>query len=212
LTIQRVDANLHAFVFHRGTKVRWPVLSLLLYCFLGFARNEEKHLPPSIRILVADDYKGWRRQASLLLQVDPVLQVICEASDGSEAVQKAEEFRPDLILLDIGLPKLNGLEVARQIRKLAPESKIIFLTQESSADVVQEALSLGAHGYVVKERAGTELVAAVLAVLQGKQFISSGVTGHFSPRVTDAIAPDRLYPMETLRAPSAGGRETSRNH
>lgn len=166
--------------------MRWPVPSSLLYCFFGFAHNGEKHLPPSIRILVADDYEGWRRQASLMLQVDPILQVICEASDGSEAVQKAEEFRPDLILLDIGLPKLNGLEVARQIRKVAPESKIIFLTQESSADVVQEALRLGAHGYVVKERAGTELVPAVLAVLQGKQFISSGVTGYFSPGVTDA--------------------------
>jgi DNA-binding NarL/FixJ family response regulator len=72
------------------------------------------------------------------------LQVICEVADGWEAVQKAEELKPDLILLDIGLPTLNGIEAARQIRKLAPESRIVFLTQESSPDVVQEALSLGA--------------------------------------------------------------------
>jgi len=88
-------------------------------------------------------------------------------------VQKAEELQPDLIVLDIGLPTLNGMEAARRIRKLAPESKIIFLSQESSADVVHEALSLGALGYVVKAHAGSELLAAVEMVRQGRQFVSS---------------------------------------
>ena len=101
------------------------------------------------------------------------LQVIGEVSDGLEAVQQAVELQPDLILLDIGLPSLNGIEAARQIRKLIPESKIIFLTQESSADVVQEALSLGARGYVVKTMAESELLTAVEAVLLGKTFVSS---------------------------------------
>jgi DNA-binding NarL/FixJ family response regulator len=98
-------------------------------------------------------------------------------SDGLEAVQKAEELKPDLIVLDIGLPTLNGIEVARQIRRLVPDSKILFLSQESSADVVREALSLGALGYVVKAHAGTELLAAVQAVLQGNQFVSKGIIG-----------------------------------
>jgi DNA-binding NarL/FixJ family response regulator len=101
------------------------------------------------------------------------LQVICEVSDGLEAVQKAEELKPDLILLDIGLPRLNGIEAARRIRKLVPESKIIFLTQDSSAEVVQEALSLGARGYVVKVNAERHLLAAVEAVISGKRFVSS---------------------------------------
>jgi DNA-binding NarL/FixJ family response regulator len=92
--------------------------------------------------------------------------------DGFEAVRKAAELQPDLILLDIGLPFLNGIEAARQIRKLAPESKIIFVTQESSADVVEEALSSGAMGYVVKAEAASELLAAVEAVCQGRQFVS----------------------------------------
>jgi len=105
----------------------------------------------------------------------PELQVICEVSDGLVAVHKAEELQPDLILLDIGLPTLNGIEAARRIRKVAPKSRILFLTQESSADVVQEALSLGAAGYVLKVRAGSELLAAVEAALQGKQFVSSGL-------------------------------------
>jgi len=94
-------------------------------------------------------------------------------TDGLAAVQKAVELQPDLILLDIGLPTLNGFEAARQIRNLVPESKIIFFSQESSADVVQEALSIGAWGYVVKTRAGTELLAAVEAVISGKRFVSS---------------------------------------
>jgi DNA-binding NarL/FixJ family response regulator len=98
------------------------------------------------------------------------LQVIGEASDGLEAIQKAVELQPDLILLDIGLPTLNGLEAARQIRTLVPESKIIFLSQESSADVVQEALRIGAWGYVVKGGAETELLTAVETVISGKRF------------------------------------------
>jgi DNA-binding NarL/FixJ family response regulator len=100
------------------------------------------------------------------------LQVICEVSDGMEAVQKAEELKPDLILLDIGLPKLNGIEAARQIRKLSPQSKIIFVSQESSADMVQAALSSGALGYVVKTRAGSDLLAAIEAAILEKQFVS----------------------------------------
>jgi len=172
----------------------------------------EEYLPSSIRILVADDYKGWRRQACLLLQAHPELQVISEASDGLEAVQKAEEFRPDLILLDIGLPRLNGLEAARRIRKLAPESKILFLTQESAADVVQEALSLGALGYVVKAHAGAELLDAVQAVLQGKQFVSSGLTGGYFTQAADAQAPERPRYEEAPVTPGPREKEITRNH
>ena len=84
-------------------------------------------------------------------------------------------MKPDLILLDIGLPKLNGLEAARRIRQLSPESKILFLSQESSADVVQEALRLGALGYVVKGHAQSDLLPAVEAVLRGERFISSTI-------------------------------------
>ena len=94
-------------------------------------------------------------------------------SDGLEAVRKAKELSPDLILLDIGLPSLNGIEAARQIRKLAPESKIIFLTQESSEDVIEEALRLGAYGYIIKIKAKRDMLAAVETVISGKQFVSS---------------------------------------
>jgi DNA-binding NarL/FixJ family response regulator len=106
------------------------------------------------------------------------LQVIGVASDGVEAVQKAGELQPDLILLDIGLPSLNGIEVARQIRKLSLKSKVLFVSQESSADVVQGALGTGAQGYVLKSDAERELLEAVNAVLRGEQFVSGRFAGH----------------------------------
>jgi DNA-binding NarL/FixJ family response regulator len=128
---------------------------------------------------VVDDFELFRRFICSTLGKRQDLQVICEASDGPEAVQKVGELKPDLILLDIGLPTLNGIEAARKIRKLAPESKIIFVSQESSADLVQEALSLGALGYVWKTSAGSDLLAAVEAVLENRQFVSSGLSGEY---------------------------------
>jgi|SRR5580704_10328996 DNA-binding NarL/FixJ family response regulator len=128
--------------------------------------------PSTVRILVVDDYEPFRRFVRSTLGKRPELQIVGEASDGFEAVEKAEELQPDLILLDVGLPTLNGIEAARQIHTLAPESKMIFLSQESSADMVQEALSLGAWGYVAKVKAGSDLLPAVEAVLQGKRFVS----------------------------------------
>ena len=107
-----------------------------------------------------------------MLAKRPDLQVVAEVSNGLEAVQKAEELKPDLILLDVGLPGMNGIDAAREIRKLVPESKIVFLSQESATDIVQEALGLGAAGYVVKARAGEELSTAVESVRRGKQFVS----------------------------------------
>jgi DNA-binding NarL/FixJ family response regulator len=132
----------------------------------------------TVRVLVVDDHEPFRRFACSTLGKRRNLQVIGEASDGLEAVRKAEELQPDLIVLDIGLPTLHGIEVARRIRKLCPECKILFMSQESSADVAQEAFSLGALGYVVKAHAGSELLAAVEAVCQGKQFVSKGLSGH----------------------------------
>jgi DNA-binding NarL/FixJ family response regulator len=126
----------------------------------------------SVRILVVEDFPAFRHLISLILGKRDDLQVIGEASDGLEAVQKAVELEPDLVLMDIGLPSQNGIEAARQIRELVPEAKIIFLTQESSGEVVEEALSLGARGYVFKINAGSELVPAIDAATSGNRFVS----------------------------------------
>jgi DNA-binding NarL/FixJ family response regulator len=130
-----------------------------------------------IRILVVEDFKPWRGFISAAIEQEPQLQLICEVSNGLEAVQKARELKPDLILLDIGLPKLNGIAAARQIRALSPKSRILFLSQESSAAVVREALEIGA-GFVVKTDAGRELLSAVNGVMSGEQFLSSRAKRH----------------------------------
>ena len=132
-------------------------------------------MPSSIRVLVVDDYEPFRRFVCSRLESRPDLQVIGEASDGLEAVEKAQALKPDLILLDIGLPSLNGIEAAHRISRLIPAATILFVSQISDADVVQEALSNGAKGYVWKQDAGIDLLPAVEAALQGARFVSSGI-------------------------------------
>ncbi len=129
---------------------------------------------------MVEDFEPFRRLIRSRLQKQPDLQVINEVVDGLDAVEKAKELRPDLILLDIGIPGLNGIETARRIRKLVPESKIVFLSMEDSADVVREALNLGAMGYVVKAHVVGELLAAVEEVRQGRQFVSGGLADDIS--------------------------------
>ncbi len=137
-----------------------------------------------VRTLVVDDFEPFRRFVCSTLEGRSELQVIGEASDGLEAVQKAEELKPDLILLDIGLPTLSGIEAAHRISKLVPSATVLFLSQEIDADVVAAALSNGAGGYVLKLDAIQELLPAVESVLRGQRFISTGVTPpHTTPPV-----------------------------
>ena len=129
-----------------------------------------------ICVLVIEDFAPFWQVISSTLAERPDVQVIDEVADGLEGVHRAEVLEPDLVLLDIGLPTLNGIEVARQIRNLAPASKIIFVSQKSSCEVVQEALNLGAWGYVLKERTVNDLLPAVKAVLEGRPFVSFGLS------------------------------------
>lgn len=150
-----------------------------------------------------EDYEPFRRFLISTLQNGVEVRDIHEVSDGLEAIQEAQRLQPDLILLDIGLPTLNGFEAARQIRELSPTSKIIFVTQESSADMVQEALNIGASGYVVKADAGGELIAAVTTVLRGEQFIGSRFAGHdfsgtWNLQSTDAFSHDEYPASEPI--------------
>ena len=129
------------------------------------------------RVLVVDDYEPWRAFAASILKNQSKLQIIGEARDGLEAVQIAQQLQPDLILLDIGLPTLNGIEAARRIRESSPKSKILFVSENRSRDIAEEALRTGAFGYVVKAAAAAELLPAVEAVLEGKGFVSVNLTG-----------------------------------
>jgi len=128
------------------------------------------------RVLIVEDYEPFRRFVCSTLSKRPDLQIVGEVSDGLEAVLKARELRPDLILLDVGLPTLNGIEAARRIRELSPASRIVFVSQESSTEVVEEAFRVGALGYVFKTQAGVDLLPAVDA-LSALRFVSEGLAG-----------------------------------
>jgi DNA-binding NarL/FixJ family response regulator len=136
-------------------------------------KSEMRNSSAVIRILVVDDFEPFRRFLCETLQARPELQVVGEASDGLQAVQKAEELQPDLILLDIGLPKLNGIEAAHRISELVPSATILFISQNNDTDLVAAALSNGAKGYVLKQNANRELLPAVATVLQGDHFVSA---------------------------------------
>jgi len=155
---------------------------------------EARSLVRSFKILVVEDFDRYRQFIVLILRQRAEFQLIYEASDGLEAVERAEELKPDLVLLDIGLPRVNGIEAGRRIRKVSPNSKILFVSQESSADVVQEALHLGAQGYLLKADAAGELLPAVNAVLQGGQYLSRPLRPHVISKTHDE------YPASSLRS------------
>jgi DNA-binding NarL/FixJ family response regulator len=158
----------------------------ILVCFGSIKLDGGCLATSSICVLVVDDFEPFRRVVCSTLQNKLELRTILEASDGVEAIELAQALQPDLILLDIGLPKLNGIEAARRIRELAPQSKILFVSQESSVDVVEAAFTLGASGYVVKMDAGGELPTAVKAVLRGERFVGSRFAGHGFTGASDA--------------------------
>jgi len=155
-----------------------------------------------IRILVVDDFEPFRRFERLALLAHNQLRIIGECSDGDEAIQKAEELKPDLILLDISLPTLNGIEAARRIRQVSPSSKILFVSENRSVDITEAALHTGAGGYLVKSDAARELLPAVEAILKGEGFISASLCSSPSPRP---------YTQTGVKAPVTA-LELARNH
>jgi len=129
-----------------------------------------------VRILVVEDYEPFRRWVCSTLETLPDREVVGEVSNGLDAVRKADELQPDLVVLDIGLPGQDGLRAARQILKHRPTTKILFLTQYSSTDAIEEAFRIGGLGYVVKAHAGRELLRAVESVCVGRRFATKGLS------------------------------------
>lgn len=145
----------------------------------------------SLRVLVVDDFEPFRHFVCSTLQKKSGMVLVGEAADGLEAIQMAEKLLPNIIVLDIGLPLLDGIEAARRIRAVSPRSKILFVSQECSPDIVQEALSLGS-GYVIKTLAGTELLAAMEALQLGERFIGHGLPGISFPENAGSQSPNQL--------------------
>ena len=134
----------------------------------------------SVRVLVVDDHESWRKFAATTFQQRPQSAVVGEATDGLEAIELAQRLQPDLIVLDVGLPRLNGIEAARKIRDRSPNSKILFLSENRSWDIAQAALSTGAGGYVVKSDGAGELLRAAKAVFEGDRYISESLAAQQS--------------------------------
>lgn len=135
-----------------------------------------------VRILVADDHTMIRSGLRMLLERQPGLQVIAEAADGRQAVEMAEKLRPDVALLDIGMPKLNGIEAARRIAEALPATHIVILSMHSDESYVLKALKVGARGYLLKDSSESDVLSAIHAVSQGKAY--------FSPEVSRVLAED----------------------
>lgn len=121
---------------------------------------------------MVEDFAPYRTYITSLLKSYPQLKIVDEASEGLQAVEKARYWKPDIILMDIGLPGLNGIEAARQICEVSPQSRIVFLSQDTAPELVAEAIELGVSGYVFKYEAEGHLFAAIDALLEGKQFFS----------------------------------------
>jgi DNA-binding NarL/FixJ family response regulator len=149
-------------------------------------------------VFVVDDFEPWRRFACSALSREPELEFIGEALDGLTAVQKAQELQPDLILLDIGLPGLNGIPAARRIREFSPKSRILFVTENRAEEMVFEAFRAGGRGYIIKSDAGGELLPAIRAVLRGELFASAclGLS-------------NKVLPSEKVRAKATDGEYSS---
>lgn len=158
----------------------------------------------AFRILIADDHEVVRKGLVALLQQQPDWQVCGEATDGREAVDKAQQLQPDVVILDIGMPSLNGLEATRQILKTNPLARILILTLHDSDQVVRDVLNAGARGFLLKSDAARDLVAAVEALRRDKTYLTSKVAsmvlqGYLKGSTAPTLAPvsrNRLTPRE----------------
>jgi DNA-binding NarL/FixJ family response regulator len=128
-----------------------------------------------IRILVADDYPAVRRGVRAVLESQAGWSVVAEAENGQEALQRARDHTPDVAVIDISMPLMNGLELARQLRTVLPQTEILILTQHTSRGMLEQALKAGARGYLVKSAVASELIPAVEAVMQHQAFVSSDI-------------------------------------
>src|SRR5213082_2624173 len=166
---------------------------------------------PKIRCLLTDDHTLFRQGVRRLLETESDFEVVGEAANGGEAVEKATELKPDIVLMDIGMPGLSSFEAARHIRKSRPETKVLFLTMYEDEDYLVQCLEVGAAGYVLKDTPAPQLVTAVKDVYKGGKYLSSQVLGKlvedFRSRVRskNASADFHAYAARA-RNPEAAGR------
>ena len=198
-------SDIEAHVFH-SEEAAWEYLGIRTY---------DVPLPSStIRVLLAEDSMRFRTFVRLLLMGSADIQIIGEVSDGFEAVRSVEMLQPDIVLLDVALPGIDGIEAARRMRVVAPATAILFFTHESAVESVRGAIEAGAKGYVLKFRAANDLLPAIEAVLRGQQFVSAGLearAGLAEQEARDAADQAASTPGDDDRAAPAA-RETEDRH
>jgi DNA-binding NarL/FixJ family response regulator len=142
---------------------------------MSFVQDSAQAVSRAIGILIVEDFDPFRQLICIVLRQWSPDALITETADGLEGVEKSRELQPSLVLIDIGLPRLSGLEAAKQIRRIVPDARLLFVSPESSPEIVREAFRLGADGYVYKRDVHRDLVTAIEAVLAGRQFVSSSI-------------------------------------
>jgi two-component system response regulator NreC len=146
----------------------------------------------TIRVLVADDHTILRSGLRMLLNAQPDIEVIGEASDGRQAISETQQLQPDVILMDITMPTINGIEATRQIKSLLPEVKVLILTMHENEEYLFRALRAGASGYILKEAADTELITAIRLIQEGRSYLSpsaqSMMVGDYLQREKDSYS------------------------
>lgn len=151
-----------------------------------------------IRILIVDDHTILRAGIRVLLELSPDMQVVGEAGDGATALLRCRELQPDVVLMDIAMPDMNGLTATRQLAESCPRSRVLILTQHENKEYILPALKVGAAGYILKRAADTELVAAIRAVAAGKSYLDPNVTGVVVEGLRQRRADSPEDPYETL--------------
>ena len=150
----------------------------------------------TIRVLLADDHAMMRDGLKALLSASPDISVVAEVSNGGDAVRRAQELKPDVVVMDIAMPDLNGIEAARMLRDRCPETRVVILSMHSSSEHVFRAFEAGAAGYLLKESAGTEAEAAVRTVHGGQSYLSRAIAA-LAPHTRP---PGRAGPLDSLSA------------
>lgn len=161
-----------------------------------------------IRILVADDHAVVRQGFGRILSGEPDMEIVAEAGNGREALERAEEFKPDVVIMDVAMPEVNGIEATRALTLALPQVRVLAVSMHKDAVYVREILRAGAKGYVIKDAQDSDLIEAVRAVWQGKGYISPGIADSilvdYRKHVTDPIDRLTVREREVLRLIAEG--------
>ena len=152
----------------------------------------------ALRVMIVDDHRVVREGLRMALEVEEDIEVVAEAGDGSEAVAKAQDVRPDLILMDVAMPTMSGIDACHEIKDLLPDTRVVMLTASAAEESVTEALLAGAHGYVLKAAGRDDLLQAIRAVARGESILDPSVTKIVTERFSWLVGQEKQRELDLL--------------